>query len=170
MSKNVLRITLAGTLCVATGAGLAQTSILGKTPTTGTATPGTSGLLSSIPSVSALTKPLTVPVTQTVTGVVQGVTGLAPSLTGVTQGVTGVVQGATGAVQGVTGSAVQGVTDLAHGLTATTSSAVSTTAGLVQNPLDPEKSATLVATSQNALDAAQSTAPQLKSRSIPFCD
>jgi len=62
MSKSVILITIAGALWVATGGALAQSASVGRAPTVGVNPNIATGLLPTIPSVSALNRPLAVSV------------------------------------------------------------------------------------------------------------
>jgi len=65
MSKRVIIITIAGTLWVAMGSALAQSSNVGRALTTSPGLSTANGLFIAIPSVSALNRPIAVPVGRT---------------------------------------------------------------------------------------------------------
>ena len=61
MCKTVIRITIAGILCVAAGSVLAQGNSAGRAPAAGAVASGNI----AVPSVSALNRPIAVPVART---------------------------------------------------------------------------------------------------------
>ena len=90
MCKTVISITIAGTLCVAAGSALAQANSAGRAPATGAAAIG----IIAVPSVSALNRPIAVPVTRAsadlVAGTAFGRIGTAPGLSDAKPGQAGI--------------------------------------------------------------------------------
>ena len=80
MYKTVIRITIAGALCVAAGSALAQGNSAARVAVTGAAASGNI----AVPSLSALNRPIAVPVTRAsadlVAGTAFGRIGAAPGL------------------------------------------------------------------------------------------
>ena len=64
MSKNVILITIAGALWIATGGALAQSAKVGRGTIVGVDSTNATGLLLTNPSVSALIRPLEVSMTR----------------------------------------------------------------------------------------------------------
>ena len=90
MYKTVIRITIAGALCVAAGSALAQGNSAARVAVAGAAASGTI----AVPSLSALNRPISVPVTRApadlVAGTAIGRIGTAPGLSGVIPGQAGI--------------------------------------------------------------------------------
>ena len=92
MYKTVICITIAGMLCVAAGTALAQASSAGRAPATGVAAIGNI----AVPSVSALNRPIAVPVARApdlVAGTAFDRIGAAPGLSVTAPGRSGTAPG-----------------------------------------------------------------------------
>ena len=100
MSKSVILITIAGTLWTATGSALAQSSKASRTPAAGNAQSAVNGLPITIPSVSALNRPLAVPV-----GRVPDLVVAPPGLAVAAANFAATAPGRVGAIPGLSGTA-----------------------------------------------------------------
>ena len=92
MCKTVISITIAGTLCVAAGSALAQANSAGRAPAAGAAAIGNI----AVPSVSALNRPIAVPVARApdlVAGTAFDRIGAAPGLSVTAPGRSGTAPG-----------------------------------------------------------------------------
>ena len=90
MCKTVICITIAGTLCVAAGSVLAQGNSAGRAPVAGAVASGNI----AVPSLSALNRPIAVPVTRAPADLVAGTAfdriGTAPGLSDAKPGQAGI--------------------------------------------------------------------------------
>ena len=118
MCKTVIRITIAGILCVAAGSVLAQGNSAGRAPAAGAVASGNI----AVPAVSALNRPIAVPVARTPDLVATpqglavaaanfaatvpgragaGLSGTAPGLSGIAPGLSGTAPGLSGTAPGL---------------------------------------------------------------------
>jgi len=118
MCKTVICITIAGTLCVAAGSVLAQGNSAGRAPVAGAVASGNI----AVPSLSALNRPMAVPVAR------------APDL------VADSAFGRIGAAPGLSVTA-PGLSGTAPGLSVTAPGRSGTAPGLINKSTDQEKSA-----------------------------
>jgi len=140
----VILITIAGTLWVATGSALAQSSKASRTPAAGNAQSAVNGLPITIPSVSALNRPLAVPV-----GRVPNLVVAPPGLAVAAANFAATAPGRVGTVPGHSGIAP----------------------GLAGKSLEQEKSEKVTDSSRGVKDASQSAAVQRKElHQVPTCN
>jgi hypothetical protein len=158
MSKSVILITIAGTLWVATGSALAQSSKASRTPAAGNAQSAVNGLPITIPSVSALNRPLAVPV-----GRVPDLVVAPPGLAVAAANFAATAPGRIGAVPGLSGTAPGGV--------GTVPGHFGIAPGLAGKSLEQEKSAKESDSSRGVKEASLSGAVQRKElHQVPTCN
>ena len=148
MCKTVISITIAGTLCVAAGSALAQANSAGRAPATGAAAVG----IIAVPSVSALNRPIAVPVAR------------APDL------VAGTAFDRIGAAPGLSVTA-PGRSGTALGLSVTAPGRFGTAPRLINTSTDQEKSAKESDSARSEKNAALATDEQQKRpHQVPTCN
>jgi len=148
MCKTVISITIAGTLCVAAGSALAQANSAGRAPATGAAAVG----IIAVPSVSALNRPIAVPVAR------------APDL------VAGTAFDRIGAAPGLSVTA-PGRSGTALGLSVTAPGRFGTAPRLINTSTDQEKSAKESDSARSEKNAALAIDEQQKRpHQVPTCN
>ena len=148
MCKTVICITIAGTLCVAAGSVLAQGNSAGRAPAAGVAASGNI----AVPSLSALNRPLAVPVAR------------APDL------VAGTAFDRIGAAPGLSVTA-PGRSGTALGLSVTAPGRFGTAPRLTNTSTDQEKSAKESDSARSEKNAALAIDEQQKRlHQVPTCN
>jgi len=151
MSKSVILITITGILWVATGSALAQPSNAGRAPTGGVGPSAANGLFMAIPSVSALNRPIAVPVGRTpdLVAAPPGLAVAASNFAATASGRSGAAPGRSGAAPGLSGAAP----------------------GLADKNPGQEKSAKDSGSLRSAQEASLSFDPQRQQlRDVPICN
>jgi len=148
MSKTVIRITIVGTLCAAAGSVLAQGNSAGRAPVAGAVASGNI----AVPSLSALNRPMAVPVAR------------APDL------VADSAFGRIGAAPGLSVTA-PGRSGTALGLSVTAPGRFGTAPRLINTSTDQEKSAKESDSARSEKNAALAIDEQQKRpHQVPTCN
>jgi phage tail sheath gpL-like len=162
MYKTVICITIAGMLCVAAGTALAQASSAGRAPATGVAAIGNI----AVPSVSALNRPIAVPVARApdlVAGTAFDRIGAAPGLSVTAPGRSGTALGLSVTAPGRSGAA--------PGLSVSAPGRSGTAPGLINTSTDQEKSAKESDSARSEKNAALAIDEQQKRlHQVPTCN
>ena len=155
MCKTVICITIAGTLCVAAGSVLAQGNSAGRAPVAGAVASGNI----AVPSLSALNRPMAVPVARApdlVADSAFGRIGAAPGLSVTAPGLSGTAPGRSGT---------------ALGLSVTAPGRSGTAPGLMNKSTDQEKSAKESDSARSGKNAALAIDEQQKPlHQVPTCN
>jgi len=148
MYKTVICITIAGTLCVAAGSVLAQGNSAGRAPVAGAVASGNI----AVPSLSALNRPMAVPVAR------------APDL------VADSAFGRIGAAPGLSVTA-PGLSGTAPGLSVTAPGRSGTAPGLINKSTDQKKAAKESDSARSEKNAALAIDEQQKRpHQVPTCN
>ena len=162
MCKTVIRITIAGILSVAAGSVLAQGNSAGRAPVAGAVASGNI----AVPSLSALNRPMAVPVARApdlVADSAFGRIGAAPGLSVTAPGLSGTAPGLSVTAPGRSGTAL--------GLSVTAPGRSGTAPGLINKSTDQEKSAKESDSARSGKNAALAIDEQQKPlHQVPTCN